>query len=167
MEKEKIWQEAEMMLEEACGYSMRELMRNRESIEAGLKDKFSTLAILGEDCFAKVEEYIKGERPANSALSELCIRRHFIIEGLKSLPNEDSLISRDVCKAEKLWSIIRHKVLPMEIFWSMEYAEGNDEELTEEESEVLSYMKEIAFVYLDRTKALNEYAAGIQPVVEF
>ena len=158
MNNERIWQEVEVMLEEESGYSMRELMRNREAIEEGLKDKFSTQAVLGEDCFAKVVKHLEEERPANWVLSELCIRRKYVIKNLKTKSKRDNLLEIDVCKAEKLWAIIENKVLPMEIFWSMEYSEGNDVELTDEEKEVLSYMREIANIYLGKTEIISNYA---------
>jgi len=158
---EIIWQENEQLLEEKTGCSIRQLRSNNEIIENGLKDKFSTEKLLGKSCFDEILTKIKKEIPANWSVAEICLRRHEKIIDLKSKIKQEKQTYMDACKAERLWNMIQECVLPMEVFWSMEYAESNDYELSDKERNILEYMREIGQHYLDETHDLSVYASSI------
>ena len=165
MDYNKAWEENEKMLEEKFNCSIRDLREISENIQ-NYGTKFSTREIYGNSCFSQITHKICEAEATKLLIVEWCIKRNHELMNLdyKSVgkaywlsKNETLELKDKLLKAKALWNILEHGILPLEVFWAMEYLLEDGATLTEEEREMFDYMKKVALTYIESTEELIAY----------
>jgi hypothetical protein len=137
--------------------SLNSLNKLKNTIHQNYANKFTTSSIFGVKCFDGISKKIAISDADSYSLTERCIKRAYKIHNLtKQFPNDVNL-KQNVAKADAFWKNISQDILPLEIFWSMEYNFENGNNFSADEWNCLNYFKYIANFYLEKTNAFYPY----------
>lgn len=116
--------------------------------------------MLGNSCFSQIyTDAIQKDYEECSLLTEKCIKRSKEVDNASYLFENDNELIEEFEDMKMLWTIIEYHLLPLEIFWGMEYLNAKDQyKKLDLDFPVYEHLEDIANYYLNQTKKYVEMA---------
>lgn len=153
--KKKVEEKIEKDLYEHIG----DLKENANFIINVYRTAYTTFYVLGNSCFSQIyNDTTYKDYEECASLTEKCIKRSKEVVNASYLFEDDKELFEEFEDMKMLWTIVEYDLLPLEIFWGMEYLNVNDQYYKKVglDLPVYEYLESIANYYLKQTKKYVE-----------
>ena len=147
------WELAKKLLETKCNCTFEDLVGARRFCDS-FKGKYSTYNIFKRNCFSEIFNKARSDQYCEESLIESCIRRSAIISKLEYEEGINNQLLEEISQCERLWNVIEYTIIPLEVFWAMEYEYDDGCIFSKEEKIAFEHMKCIADIYLKESNEL-------------